>query len=515
MPPSPSLEARRRSVPASCSSLLPSVVLPCGARHHFYFAIGSMCNPVSLLLRGIQPVSGCSAAAVLRGYRLAFHGEAGMADIQPAPSCDSADIEASAASGSPYVDHFHGVLHLISEAHLAVLDRIEAGYRRIVVRVQLYDGSTQAAFVYQMYDTPQLQRHGLPSERYVDIISRGCQHYNVCSQYVRWLQSLPCVPRPQPSQLLALSLPVQPRLFSLSELALCDGEDGRELCIAVNGKVLQYVGEPDEPLPSSCCQSTSPASFSAYAHMKAEYAGRDVTYLLSLMCYEPLFPVASCAAELSQHHRARIEDMYSRKLACLASFSFEVVGALVDEPPPTTAAVQSHWQQDSSESVELSMSVSRELPTSPRGGTVSAVLLNGRRIDEFKARRRRGSLTSTILQNVQRIIHMQTRFNHTGDSSESDGEEQPHYERGSRSDTQERLPYDAPMRAVFAELKCLSHSPVSGLSVASSTATTIASLLDFDPHSPLRSPLSLADDGTDHDQDDLLHHNWDDKAARH
>ena len=492
-------------MPASSSSSLPSVALSCGVRHHFYFAIGSMCNPVSLLLRGIQPVPGCSVAAILRGYRLAFHGEAGMADIQSVPAVDRVAGEVEAAHGSCYADHFHGVLHLISDSHLAVLDRIEAGYRRIVVGVELYDGSTQAAYAYQMYDTPQLQRHGLPSERYVDIISRGCQHYNVCSEYVQWLQSLPCVPRPQPSQLMCLPLPVKPRLFTLSELALCDGEDGREVCIAVNGKVLQYVGEPDDPVPAACRSSSSPSSpFSAYAHMKAEYAGRDVTYLLSLMCYEPLFPVAPCAAQMSQQHKTRIEDMYVRRLACLASFAFEVVGTLVDEP------ADSHRQRESAvtpdENADISVCVSSALPISPRSmAGASGVLLNGRRIDEFKARRRRGSLTSTIMQNVQRIISMHSQASNTGDSESDDGEEHFHYrDSTTRNDSGAPPPDVVAVRAVVvAELKSLSHSPVSGVSVASSTATTVVSLHDFyNSHSPLGSPLSPFDDATDNDEDE-------------
>ena len=114
------------------------------------FAIGSMCNPTSLLLRGIRPHPLCSVPAILRGYRLAFHGPAGMATPEP-----------SSGSTHPYSDHFHGVLHLIEGAHLEVLDRIEAGYTRQVVDVELYDGSTQAAWVYRMEGVGG--SHGLPT----------------------------------------------------------------------------------------------------------------------------------------------------------------------------------------------------------------------------------------------------------------------------------------------------------------------------------------------------------------
>ena len=496
MPPSPSLEERRRSVPASSSTSLPSLALPCGARRYFYFAIGSMCNPVSLLLRGIQPVPGCSVAAVLKGYRLAFHGEAGMADIQPVAADSDSD-------GGSYTDHFHGVLHLISEAHLAVLDRIEAGYGRKLVRVELYDGSSQAAYAYQMFDRPQPQRHGLPSERYVDIISRGCQHYGVCPEYVRWLQSLPCVPRPEQSQLLSLPLPTQPRLFTPSELAMCDGEDGRPLCIAVNNKVLQYVGEADDPLPSPLCPSSA-SSFSAYSHMQAEYAGRDVTYLLSLMCYEPLFPVASCAAQMSQPHRDRLEDMYVRKLLCLASFAFEAVGTLVAEPA-ADKSVGSDGSAESSANIDVSANA---LPVSPRAATLSSICLDGRRIDEFKARRRRGSLTSTIMRNVQQIIDMQMKSNttapadcHGAEHNQPSSDSRHHSHDAAEAD--DSLPDAATLASDLAALKSHSHSPFSGVSVASSTAATILSLHDFDSQlSPVSSELSRDNDEDDAGDDD-------------
>ena len=509
MPPSPSLEARRRSVPAACSSLLPSVALPTAGRHVWYAAIGSMTNPVSLLLRGIQPVAGCSTACVLRGYRLAFHGEAGMADIQrvddratSAPSSCSSSSEAAAVSNVRYSDHFHGVLHLISEAHLGVLDRIEASYRRIVVSVELYDGSTQAAYVYQMFDSPHLQRHGLPSERYIDIISRGCEHYNVCSDYIAWLRALPCVPRPEQSQLMALPLPAQCRLFTASELAMCDGEDGRQLCIAVNGKVLQYVGEPDAALPPACCQSSSPSSpsspsFSAYHHLQSEFSGRDVTYLLSLMCYDPAFEVASCAAEMSDQHRRRVEDMYARKLACLASFSFEVVGRLVDEPLGAEEVPQSR------------QGVSGGLPTSPRCAAASGVLLDGRRIDAFKQRRRRGSLTSTLTSTIAQLFaNMQTAQPASASTdSDSDGDDQCYLQQQQQQQEQQhQLPDAAAIGLLVSDRKSRTHSPGSEVSAASSTASTVVELSDChdtdESHSPLRSPMSAFDDEQEEEEED-------------
>ena len=139
--------------------------------YHWYFAIGSMCNPTSLKLRGITPVE--SYPAILRGWRIVFDGVAGMANVMQ-------DENAS----------FHGVLHRITHDEMIVLDKIEGSYDRLPVNVELYDGRIQRATVYKM-DENRLDRSkpsGLPSERYIDIITQGLQHFNADPQYIAWLK---------------------------------------------------------------------------------------------------------------------------------------------------------------------------------------------------------------------------------------------------------------------------------------------------------------------------------------
>ena len=490
LPPSPSsspslsLSCRSSSLPTTSSPLLPSCAVS-GARYHHVFAIGSMTNPTSLLLRGIRPHPNCSMPGVLRGYRLVFHGPAGMANIERVE--DGKEGWGRGGGDAEYASHFHGVLHLIDEAHLDVLDRIEAGYVRRVVDVELYDRTHQLAFAYQMSgrsdDVPAFP-HGLPSERYLDIISRGCTHYHVDERYVRWLRSLPHIPRPDHSQLLALPLPPSPRLFTRAELAACDGEDGRELCIAVNGKVLLYVGERNERSAGSPCYPSSSA-FSAYEHMAAEYGGRDVTHLLSLMCYEPLFPIAACASEMSEEHKMTIEDMYSRKLACLASFAFQVVGVMDPDEEQSGAleTVEEVWVEETTEKTIVS----------PR--SAARVVLQAGVVESFKARRRRGSLTSSILQNVQSIIAMERQA--SGDSGSSD--DQPPSSPVTASLTNLTAVSTQTMLSSFTTVTVTSdvasQSPLShSASVASCTATT-AALSDYSPslssvESQTRSPLS-------------------------
>jgi hypothetical protein len=95
-----------------------------------YFAIGSMTNPSSLAARKLRPLRSWPAEAL--DLALSFDlGAAGMADAQP---CAGAS--------------FHGVLHEMSAADMAALDKIESAYARISARVRKYDGEVVEATVY-------------------------------------------------------------------------------------------------------------------------------------------------------------------------------------------------------------------------------------------------------------------------------------------------------------------------------------------------------------------------------
>jgi hypothetical protein len=95
-----------------------------------YFAIGSMCNPASLAARKLQPLRSWPAEAL--DLELSFDlGPMGMADAQPRAGAS-----------------FHGVLHEMTPADMAALDKIEASYARVAARVRKYDGEVVEATVY-------------------------------------------------------------------------------------------------------------------------------------------------------------------------------------------------------------------------------------------------------------------------------------------------------------------------------------------------------------------------------
>ena len=74
-----------------------------------YFAIGSMINPVSVGMRGLNPTR--SRPGILKNYELIFVKTNGMA---AARMSDSSEI--------------HGVLHRVTRAELNTLDKIESNY---------------------------------------------------------------------------------------------------------------------------------------------------------------------------------------------------------------------------------------------------------------------------------------------------------------------------------------------------------------------------------------------------
>ena len=160
-----------------------------------YFAIGSMINPVSVSMRGLNPIT--SRPGILKNYELIFVKRNGMA---AARVCDSSEI--------------HGVLHRVTRAELDTLDKIESNY--VVgkkVSIQLYNSEDQQniphdpneeekqgndileksrkswvkdveGIVYVLNDQIVLQDPekfsiNTPNERYIDILKGGARHYGL------------------------------------------------------------------------------------------------------------------------------------------------------------------------------------------------------------------------------------------------------------------------------------------------------------------------------------------------
>lgn len=256
-----------------------------------YFAIGSMCNDTSIRLRGIIPYN--SVPAFIRGQKLDFVGALGMATIEESENPD---------------DKVHGVIHYLTPEHMEKLDQLEGLYDRLPMEAHIYKPhddtatsiTTVTAGAYRVNKDRSTPGNTAkpPTERYVDIITRACRQFGVAQSYIDWLLSLEVQPRVKPENYKKFNhLPrvFGPcRVFSLPDIKQWDGEEGRMLCISVNGKVVRYNGDPS----SSDVRMT-----------KARVGGRDGTFMVIQMFYEPIYPVVKSVEEMSKDHKAFAEDM--------------------------------------------------------------------------------------------------------------------------------------------------------------------------------------------------------------
>eukprot|EP00455_Lapot_gusevi_P029905 TRINITY_DN3205_c0_g1_i1.p1 TRINITY_DN3205_c0_g1~~TRINITY_DN3205_c0_g1_i1.p1 ORF type:complete len:272 (-),score=75.20 TRINITY_DN3205_c0_g1_i1:162-977(-) len=262
----------------------------------WYLAIGSMMNPVSLRLRQLAPIR--SMPAEVKGYRLMFFGVSGMASIEKAEG-----------------ESLHGVLHLMTQEHMKILDEIELSYLRVNVTCTLYDGTEQEGTAYMVdpakYDTTKPNNN--PSERYIDILTQGARHYGVKAEYIEWLANHPCVPRKTPAEFRKFQPKegLEMKNFTSQELSQYNGADGKDICLCVNGKVLRYIGSGQNPF---------------VVNIRNLWAGKDCTFQGASYLYEPKYPVSSCLEEMPEEHRAFVEDM----VYGMMSSEYEMVGYLVN-----------------------------------------------------------------------------------------------------------------------------------------------------------------------------------------
>jgi len=306
----------------------------------FYFAIGSMCNPVSLALRGLKPLG--SWPAKLSGWQLEFRGAGGMGNVR----------QEEGAS-------FHGVLHLMTHDDMIALDKIEGSYLRLPVPVELYDGRFIQSTVYKMDENRLLTpTNNPPGERYLDIIARGLKHFGVIDEYISWIQAHNCVPRKKlhECRVIPIARPLQPLkpcedsavlndhlswrgLLTAEQVAQCDGKEGRPLMAVLSGKVLEWQG---------------PLDAAQYQYAMANHAGKDITVGMAKNLYEPRFPIPTTREALPMEHMALIEDMFFGwaftgptpfwKCVGIAPYWAERYNAILEAesaPPSTAEAVPS------------------------------------------------------------------------------------------------------------------------------------------------------------------------------
>ncbi|CAF2974948.1 unnamed protein product [Rotaria socialis] len=253
----------------------------------WYLAIGSMTNPISLYLRDLTPL--VSYPVKCPDYRLAFRDCCGMADIEYCPGKE-----------------FHGVVHLLPMKQMLYLDQIEHIYKRIIVNAIDYQQCSHLVYVYKMNLVEQQERlMNLPSERYVDLIVKGCEYFGVHTSYINRLKhEQPVIARKLPTTYEKITNVPDNVFFTNEDLLKHNGKDPNfSLWISVNGKILEYKGLPSDDHPD-------------YANKKQFYefvlsclGGREVTHAIARSWYEPMYKLPLNDDDLTDEHRAFAEDM--------------------------------------------------------------------------------------------------------------------------------------------------------------------------------------------------------------
>jgi hypothetical protein len=166
------------------------------------------------------------------------------------------------------------------------LDESEFFYHRIKINCVDYQSRTHCLCVSNDQST------NFPLERYLDIIVKGCEYYQVRSKYINQLKDeQPVIPRKQPDSLQSFT-DVPPDVY-----------------YSRNGKILEHTGLPSADHPDYEFQRNF------YKFSKQKLTGQEVTTVMAKVLYEPLYRLPSNDEDICDEHRARLEDHHYNQLA--------------------------------------------------------------------------------------------------------------------------------------------------------------------------------------------------------
>ncbi|CAF3906877.1 unnamed protein product [Adineta steineri] len=255
--------------------------------YFWYLAIGSMINPISLHLRDITPI--ISYPVKCPNHKLVFRDQCGMADIE---ECQG--------------EEFDGVVHLVPIEQMDRLDQVEHMYKRIIVKIIDYEQRSHLVYVYKMNLIGEKERpKSTPSERYLDIIVKGCEYFGVRSSYINRLKyEQPVIPRKLPNTYRTIENIPDNVYYTNEDLAKHDGKDPTlPLWISVNGKILEYIGVP----PQNHSDYDNQKRF--YDFVVSYFGGREVVPAISRSWYEPMYKLPLNDDDICDEHRILAEDM--------------------------------------------------------------------------------------------------------------------------------------------------------------------------------------------------------------
>jgi len=156
-----------------------------GPELHWYFSFGANMSRRVLQQCGVataQSVPGLLPDWQLRFDYVGYDGvEPRFANVAPRTAGDAAVP-------------VHGVAHQLDASGLAALDDIEdqgVSYRRVRVAFEAYDGRELEAWAY--VGVPEWLSPGVPSARYLKVLTEGARAHGLRRPYVEWLVAHPCL----------------------------------------------------------------------------------------------------------------------------------------------------------------------------------------------------------------------------------------------------------------------------------------------------------------------------------
>ena len=121
------------------------------------------------------------------------------------------------------------------------------------------------------------------------------------------------------------------------------------MMIAVNGKVLRWVGDLSDP-----------SARMMYEYTASRYAGTDVTFKWSRMLYEPKYRIATCYSDMQDDHKAWVEDMFANRFTGNQQPNYVCVGLLSDITAQNGATPRAKTTQQTVHTLDGDMTVTQK-----------------------------------------------------------------------------------------------------------------------------------------------------------
>lgn len=270
----------------------------------WYFGVGTMINATRLANMGLTPIKSCPCE--IQDHKHYFYDKPGMAEAVPCKG-----------------ESFHGVMHRMTPEQIGMLDKMMAGhYTRQNAKAKLYDGSmcdvvhyVRGADVARNSDVD-----GDPDARFMAIMIEGAKHYKCKPEFVKYLESYPCIPRPNPSDYCKFPEPPEgSECLTKEKIEQCKGENGKPLLIAINGKVCESVCKPGDD------EWKIQIEFVAKMGQFSELS-------LAKMLYDPKFGSPKCIEDVTKEHAEYLEDVLYKRMQTQGKLDFWRVCASWKQP---------------------------------------------------------------------------------------------------------------------------------------------------------------------------------------